>query len=279
MLTNSHYSYCTFIFKRLRECTFWAWWRALLAEVCHVPPSGTSSTFSSEETADFKEQKLNKQTNEILFWSRYYHWYLPKNMPWLNHEWGNAIVWWFALWNTRILWKTLGIWKAQNRSVSFVVPHIDKAKNTLRFAIFRDYLFLDYFVWLTWHKRFPHIRVTHPLQGCRLEWKKMREYYGERRHSVRGFEMWFLSLLLPSSKKFSQPFRRKCISNVERIVSIIIFHLSELWKAKFVILWGVTFLVWLQGELELITLGSERVHANALPRWEWNSDKTVMSLH
>ena len=31
---------------------------------------------------------------------------------------------------------------------------------------------------------------------------------------------------------FSQPFKKKCISDVLRIGSIIIFHLSKLWKAE-----------------------------------------------
>ena len=42
-----------------------------------------------------------------------------------------------------------------------------------------------------------------------------------------------------------------CMSEVVRIGSIIIFHLSKLWKAKFFILCEVTFLVRLQGRLEI----------------------------
>ena len=44
---------------------------------------------------------------------------------------------------------------------------------------------------------------------------------------------------------------RKCISEVGRIGSIIIFHLSKLWKAKFFILCDVIFLVRLQGKFEI----------------------------
>ena len=52
---------------------------------------------------------------------------------------------------------------------------------------------------------------------------------------------------LQSSKTtFSQPFKDKCISDILRIGSIIIFHLSKLWKANFFILCGVIFLVRLQ---------------------------------
>ena len=40
-----------------------------------------------------------------------------------------------------------------------------------------------------------------------------------------------------------------------RIGSIIIFHLSELWKAKFFILCDVIFLMRLQGEFEIDLLG------------------------
>ena len=50
---------------------------------------------------------------------------------------------------------------------------------------------------------------------------------------------------------FSQPFKEKCISDVVRIDSIIIFHLSKLWKVKFFILCDVTFLVRLQEKFEI----------------------------
>ena len=58
---------------------------------------------------------------------------------------------------------------------------------------------------------------------------------------------------------FSQPFREKCISEVVRISSIIIFHLRKLWRAKFFILCDVAFWWGCKGNLSLITLGSERV--------------------
>ena len=61
-----------------------------------------------------------------------------------------------------------------------------------------------------------------------------------------------LTLPLPSSKStFSQAFKEKCISEVVRIVSIIIFHLSKVWKAKFFILCDVIFLVRLQGKFDI----------------------------
>ena len=42
-----------------------------------------------------------------------------------------------------------------------------------------------------------------------------------------------MTLSLPSSKcTFSQPFSQPCISEVVRISSLIIFHLSKLWQAK-----------------------------------------------
>ena len=54
------------------------------------------------------------------------------------------------------------------------------------------------------------------------------------------------TLPLSSSKStFSQPFEEKCISEVVRIDSIIIFHLSKLWKARFFILCGC----YISGEL------------------------------
>ena len=45
--------------------------------------------------------------------------------------------------------------------------------------------------------------------------------------------------LLSSKSTFSQPLKRKCISEMVRIGSIIIFHLSKLWKAKFFVLCDV----------------------------------------
>ena len=61
-------------------------------------------------------------------------------------------------------------------------------------------------------------------------------------------------------KPFFLPFNKKCISDVERIDSIIIFHPSKWWKAKFVVLCDVIFLVRLQEKFEiyLITLWSKR---------------------
>ena len=46
-------------------------------------------------------------------------------------------------------------------------------------------------------------------------------------------------------------FEENCISEVVRIGSIIIFHLSKLWKAKFSILCGVIFLVGLQEKFDV----------------------------
>ena len=55
---------------------------------------------------------------------------------------------------------------------------------------------------------------------------------------------------------FSQLFKEKCISEVVRIGSLIIFHSSKLWNATFFILCSIDT----AGEiLKLITLGSERV--------------------
>ena len=57
--------------------------------------------------------------------------------------------------------------------------------------------------------------------------------------------------LLSSKSTFSQPFKEKCVSEVVRICSIIIFHLSKLWKVKFSILCGVIFMVRLQGKFDI----------------------------
>ena len=53
-----------------------------------------------------------------------------------------------------------------------------------------------------------------------------------------------LALSFSRSKSiFSQPFQEKCIREVVRVGSIIIFHLSKLWKAKFFILCDVILLM------------------------------------
>ena len=60
-----------------------------------------------------------------------------------------------------------------------------------------------------------------------------------------------LTLSLSSSNStFSQTFEEKCISEVVRIGSIIISHLSKLLKAKFfILLYGAIFLVRPQGKI------------------------------
>ena len=62
-----------------------------------------------------------------------------------------------------------------------------------------------------------------------------------------------LTLSLPSSwSTFSQPLNKKCIKcGCEKFDSIIIFHLSKLWKAIFFILCDVKFLVRLQGKFDI----------------------------
>ena len=52
--------------------------------------------------------------------------------------------------------------------------------------------------------------------------------------------------------------KRKCMSEVARIGSVIIFHLRKLWKAKFSILCDVMFPWSCRGNLTLITFKSER---------------------
>ena len=56
--------------------------------------------------------------------------------------------------------------------------------------------------------------------------------------------------LLSSKSTFSQPFKEKCVSEVARICSIIIFHLSKPLKVKFSILCAVIFLVRLQEKFD-----------------------------
>ena len=76
---------------------------------------------------------------------------------------------------------------------------------------------------------------------------KYLEY--ESMHWIQTMEHEHLTLSLPSSKStFSQPLKEKMysISDVVRVGSRIIFHLSKRWKAKFFILCDVLFLVRLQ---------------------------------
>ena len=62
-----------------------------------------------------------------------------------------------------------------------------------------------------------------------------------------------LEPLTPKFKKYNLPtsFEEQCILEVLRIGSIIIFHLSKLWIAKFFIFCDVIFLVRLQGKFEI----------------------------
>ena len=79
-----------------------------------------------------------------------------------------------------------------------------------------------------------------------------------------------ITLSLPSSKStFSQPVKDKCISEVVRIGSIIVFHLSKLWKAKFFMLCDVIFLMRLQGKFEIAAL-----HCTT---YKWEITDTVKS--
>ena len=75
-------------------------------------------------------------------------------------------------------------------------------------------------------------------------------------------ELFCLTLSFPSSKStFSQPFKRKYMSAVVRICSIIFLYWSEwIWKAKFSLLCNVIFLARLQSqEVDRITFSLPRV--------------------
>ena len=77
-----------------------------------------------------------------------------------------------------------------------------------------------------------------------------------------------LTLSLPSSKStFPQPRREKCIIEVVRIGSIIIFYLSKVWEAKFFTLCDVIFLVRLKEKFEMDHFWSDsvtgRVHSQS----------------
>ena len=67
--------------------------------------------------------------------------------------------------------------------------------------------------------------------------------------------MWNIFTFHPFTPKFKkyilQTFKEKCMSEVVRIGSVILFHLGKLWKTKFSTLCDVTFLVRLQGKFEI----------------------------
>ena len=68
-----------------------------------------------------------------------------------------------------------------------------------------------------------------------------------------------------SISTFSQPFKEKRISEVVRIGSIIIFHLSKLYEKPSSSYCVLQYLWWsCRGNLKLITLGSERVKMRPL---------------
>ena len=63
---------------------------------------------------------------------------------------------------------------------------------------------------------------------------------------------WRINPFTPKFKKYiPSTFEEKCISELVRIGSIIIFHLSKLWNTKFFILCNIIFLVMLQGRFEI----------------------------
>ena len=67
-----------------------------------------------------------------------------------------------------------------------------------------------------------------------------------------SYSLHSFTLSLPSSKStFSQSFKEKCTREVARIGSIIVFHVSKPWKAKFSILRDVILLVRLQGKFDI----------------------------
>ena len=64
---------------------------------------------------------------------------------------------------------------------------------------------------------------------------------------------------------FSQPCKEKCINEIVRIGSVIIFHLSKLRKAKFLILCDESFWWGCRGNYQLITLVSWTVKRASYP--------------
>ena len=106
--------------------------------------------------------------------------------------------------------------------------------------------------------RINQVRLFADLRFWQLEgttvWTKKNPKRSKISNSNKKFEPFHSQSQEVHSPNLKQ---EKCISEVVRIGSIIIFHLSKLWKAKFFILCDVIFLVRLQGKIEI-------VHS-----WEW----------
>ena len=110
-----------------------------------------------------------------------------------------------------------------------------------------------------WRKRVIPFEETQRNQRKTRSWRRVNTALTKGGRSQRQLSFmhgvpsprWTLSL--PSLKStFSQPFKQKMYKwGNERIGSIIIFHLSKRWKAKFSILCDVIFLVKLQGKFEV----------------------------
>ena len=100
--------------------------------------------------------------------------------------------------------------------------------------------------WGDWHKQ-----ICSP-QGCHSRSSRHKTpKYWKAFTTVRIVIL--LTLSLPRSKKYILPtFSREMpISQVVRVNSIIIIHLSKLWKAKFSLLCDVIFLVGLEGKFDI----------------------------
>ena len=85
-------------------------------------------------------------------------------------------------------------------------------------------------------------------------------------HAKTGIQMWANSSFQHFHSQvqqvhFSITIWKKYLSEVMRISSTIIFHLSKLWKAKFFILCEVIFVVRLQEKIEIEILGNANCDA------------------
>ena len=91
---------------------------------------------------------------------------------------------------------------------------------------------------------------------------KYRATSGNRDVLVPEWQSYRYHVNTPWVQKVHSPnlLKRRSMSEVARICSIIILHLSKLWKAKFSILLMLYFWWGCRGNLTLITLGSERVN-------------------
>ena len=98
------------------------------------------------------------------------------------------------------------------------------------------------------------------------------KFFWYKRHNMGIYRIYSINPFTPKLKKYISPIlpKSESIYDVLRIGSVIIFHLSKLWKATFFELCDAIFLVRLQGNyLKLTTVRSEGLKLPSNRRRTW----------